>query len=166
MDSKSNTIFISYSHKDKEIADLIVNFFESKDLQCWYAPRNILPSEEWAEAIISAIKRSKIMILIFTDYSNVSKQVSREVETAINNEVIIIPFKLTNSNPEGSLEYYLATLHWMDAINKPMDKSISELYDYKSICDRLNELSDEKEKVMDTAKRAEIYLDEEREGAV
>ena len=97
----NHEVFISYSNKDKNVADAIVNRFESSGLKCWYAPRDINPGSEWAESIVEAIKASKKMILIFTDYSNASKQVVREVETAINSGVVVIPFKLTASNPSG-----------------------------------------------------------------
>ena len=123
----NHEVVISYSNKDKNVADAIVNRFESSGLKCWYAPRDINPGSEWAESIVEAIKASKKMILIFTDYSNASKQVVREVETAINSGVVVIPFKLTASNPSGSMEYYLSTLHWLDAMDKPLDNAINDL---------------------------------------
>ena len=131
----NHEVFISYSNKDKNVADAIVNRFESGGLKCWYAPRDINPGNEWAESIVKAIKASKTMVLIFTDYSNASKQVIREVETAINNGVAIIPFKLTASKPSGSMEYYLSTLHWLDAMNTPLDNAINDL---KEMAQNLN----------------------------
>ena len=123
----AHDVFISYSHKDYSVAQAICAKLEEQKIRCWYAPRNIGAGEEWASSIMNALKESKIMVLVFTDYSNASKQVKREVDNAINAGVTIIPFKLTENNPSGAMEYYLATLHWLDALNKPLENSIDEL---------------------------------------
>ena len=123
----AHDVFISYSHKDSSVAQAICAKLEEQKIRCWYAPRNIGAGEEWASSIMNALKEARIMVLIFTDYSNASKQVKREVDNAINAGVTIIPFKLTENNPSGAMEYYLATLHWLDALNKPLEKSIDEL---------------------------------------
>ncbi|MCJ7625258.1 MAG: toll/interleukin-1 receptor domain-containing protein [Anaerolineaceae bacterium] len=43
----SHDIFISYSSKDKIIADAAVAALEKNDIRCWYAPRDISPGAEW-----------------------------------------------------------------------------------------------------------------------
>lgn len=125
----AHDVFISYSHKDSNIADAVCNRLERGGIRCWYAPRNIQPGHEWAEDIINALGQSKIMVLIFTDSSNDSTQVKREVSTAVSSGVTIIPFKCTDSEPSGSMQYYLSTLHWMDAMTDTLDASIAKLYD-------------------------------------
>ena len=122
-------VFISYSHKDTNIADAICNRLESNGIRCWYAPRNIQPGHEWAEDILLALGESKVMVLVFTDSSNNSTQVKREVSAAISNGVTIIPFKCTISQPTGSMQYYLSTLHWMDAMTDSLEASIAKLSD-------------------------------------
>ena len=123
----SHDVFISYSHRDAQIADAVCHRFEEAGIRCWYAPRNIQPGDEWADAIINALEGSRIMILIFTDYSNSSIQVRREVDTAVSFGKAIIPFKCSDVMPSGSMRYYLSTLHWMDALNADMDDSINRL---------------------------------------
>lgn len=120
-------VFISYSHKDKAIADAICARLESDGIRCWYAPRDITPGADWAASIIESIKESKVMVLIFTDFSNASKQVLREVNNAVSNEVTIVPFKLTETLPTKGMEYYLSTVHWLDAMNRPLERSIEQL---------------------------------------
>ena len=120
-------IFISYSHKDAHIADAICHKFEEAGIRCWYAPRNIKPGDEWADAIIKALEQCKAMVLVFTEASNLSTQVRREVDSAVSFGKTIIPFKCTNTEPTGSMRYYLSTLHWMDALTAPMDASIEHL---------------------------------------
>lgn len=123
----AHDVFISYSHKDAFVVQAIVAKLEEKQISCWYAPRNIDAGDEWASAIMKGLRAAKVMVLVFTDYSNASVQVRREVDNAISEGIPVIPFKLTENDPSGGMEYYLSTLHWLDAVDKPLEKSIDEL---------------------------------------
>ena len=120
-------VFISYSHEDKPVADAICARLEQDGVRCWYASRDIVPGMDWAECIIDAISHAMIMVLVFTDYSNVSQQVKREVSSAVSNGVTIMPFKLTEADPSKGMQYYLATVHWLDAMNVPLAQSVEQL---------------------------------------
>ncbi len=121
-------IFISYSHIDKNIADAICSTFENRGLRCWYAPRDIQPGADWADSIIQAIEQTKVMVLVFTSHSNLSKQVLREVNNAVDSGVTIVPFRLTNEEPAAGMKYYLSTVHWLDAMNSELHSAIDDLY--------------------------------------
>ena len=125
----AHDIFISYSTKDKAMADAVCAYMENGGLRCWYAPRDIRPGADWADSIIKAIEGSRVMILIFTKDSNVSKQVMREVDYAVHVGVTIVPIRLSNEKPAESMRYYLAGLHWLDAVGKEEQEAISQLYD-------------------------------------
>lgn len=125
-------VFISYSHKDALVADAICHKLEDQGVRCWYAPRNIQPGAEWAEAIIEALEQCEVLVLVFTDYSNSSQQVLREVDAAITAGKAIIPFKRTESMPTGSMRYYLSALHWLDVVDEPLEEAIDELV--KRVC--------------------------------
>ena len=43
----AHDVFISYSHKDKAVADAIVARLEQDNCRCWYAPRDIAPGADW-----------------------------------------------------------------------------------------------------------------------
>ena len=120
-------VFISYSHKDKQTADAVCAKLEQQGIRCWYAPRDIAPGAEWASAIIEAIESCRAFVLIFTDYSNASPQVLREITAAVDKELPIIPYKLTETTPSKGMQYYLGAVHWLDAMNVPMNNSISVL---------------------------------------
>ena len=85
-------VFISYSHKDQPIADGICAKLEADGLRCWIAPRDIDPGEDWPAAIATGIAASKVMVLVFSQNSNMSEEVSRELYLAANSKVVIIPF--------------------------------------------------------------------------
>lgn len=124
-----NDIFISYASKDKHIADAVCSTLENSGIRCWFAPRDIFPGSDWAQSIINAIKSSKIMILIFSQNSNASSQVTKELNLAVSNNLMIVPFKIDDSVPSGSMEYFLADMHWLDAIDGDMQEQINRLKD-------------------------------------
>ena len=123
----AHDVFISYSHKDKAVADAICARLEQDGARCWYAPRDIRPGADWAASIIDAIEAAKVMVLIFTDASNASQQVLREINNAVTAGVVLVPFKLTANPPNRGMQYYLSTVHWLDAMDGPQEKRITEL---------------------------------------
>jgi hypothetical protein len=124
----AHDVFVSYSSKDKPIADAVVAGLENKGIRCWVAPRDITPGSSWGEAIIKAIEGSRFMVLILSGNSNRSKQVLREVERAVANDVIIIPFRIENIDPSGAMAYFLSTEHWLDALTPPIENHIAKLH--------------------------------------
>lgn len=123
----AHDVFISYSSKDKQTADAICARLEQQGIRCWIAPRDILPGGTWAESIVDAIAGSRAMVLVFSSHANRSKDVLREVELAIDNEVAVIPFRIEAVEPSKGLKYYLATVHWLDALSSPMAARIETL---------------------------------------
>ena len=120
-------VFISHSSKDANIANAICNTLEANNIKCWIAPRDIRPGSDWAESINNAIENSKAMVLVFSENSNNSTQVAKELNLAINNKLIVLPFKIDDSNPTGSMKYYLSDTHWLDAVNGDVSKNIDLL---------------------------------------
>ena len=99
----AHEVFISYSTKDKAVADAVCARLEQDNCRCWYAPRDILPGADWAGSIIEAIEQSKVMVLIFTDFANESRQVLREINNAVRCGAVIIPFRLTKTEPSAGM---------------------------------------------------------------
>jgi len=120
-------VFISYSDHDKSIADKLCSVLEGAGLRCWLTPRDVLPGGDWAAAIVDAIAVSRVMVLLLSASSNESPHVKREVERAVHNNVIIIPFRIENVTLSKTLEYHLSTTHWMDACAPPLEKHLETL---------------------------------------
>jgi hypothetical protein len=130
----SRDVFICYSQPDRECADELVARFESENINCWIAPRDISPSADWAAEIIDAISAARVMVLVFSAKSNDSPQVRREVERAVHKKVIILPFRIEDVLPSKSLEYFLSTQHWMDAFHPPREAH------YENLCRHLKKV--------------------------
>lgn len=121
--------FISYCSEDKKIADAVCGTLEANKIRCWIAPRDVGPGRTWSSAIVEAIAESAVMVVIFSNHSNGSPQVMREIERAVNKGVAIIPFRVENVVPSKDLEYFISSCHWLDAMNPPLEKHIGELAD-------------------------------------
>jgi hypothetical protein len=120
-------VFLSHSHVDKVFADAICHRLEAADIRCWVAPRDIRPSEDWAEAIITAMDNAKMLVLIFSASANNSPQVRREVERAVNKGLMVLPFRIENVPLSKSLEYFISTQHWLDAITGDLEDHLTQL---------------------------------------
>ena len=123
----AHDVFISYSHIDKPAADAACATLEAAGIRCWIAPRDISPGAEWGEAIIDAINSARVMVLIFSSNTNESRQVRREVERAVGDGVTIMPIRIEQAAPTRSLAYFMAGVHWLDALTPPLEQHLQRL---------------------------------------
>ena len=120
-------VFLSYSSKDRPIAEAVCAGLENEGLRCWIAPRDIPPGSTWAESIIEGISSCQIFLVILSSNANLSKSVQREVERALDRSKITIPFRIENIKPTGSMEFCLSATQWFDALTPPLEAHISKL---------------------------------------
>jgi len=125
----AHDVFLSYANADKTMADMVCATLEQEGIRCWMAPRDVRPGADWGGSIVAAIRASRAMVLVFSDHANASRHIPRELERAVDAEIPIIPFRIENVPPRGSLEYNLASLHWLDAITPPVEAHIRHLAD-------------------------------------
>ncbi len=124
----AHDVFISYASSDKAVADAVCSQLESMHrIRCWIAPRDVTPGASWAESIIDALDGSKVMVLIFSSKANASMQIEREVERAVHKGINIIPLRIENTVPTKTLEYFISSPHWLDAISVPLEQHINKL---------------------------------------
>ena len=123
----AHDVFISYSTRDANAANAIVNALESNGARCWIAPRDIKPGEIWAGAIMDAITASRVQVVVFSASANGSKDVHNEVDAAIRKGLIVIPFRIEKVSPDGAMEYHLRTRHWLDAMTPDLESGITRL---------------------------------------
>ncbi|MFW6135403.1 MAG: TIR domain-containing protein [Chloroflexota bacterium] len=145
----AHDVFISYSNKDKPVADAVVAGLENEGIRCWVAPRDVIPGTSWGDAIVDAIEASQIMVVILSQNSNRSRQVISEVERAVHSGVVIIPFRIDDIDPTGAMALFLSTGHWLDALTPPLEEHIEKLgrtirlllseHDASQLAERLDE---------------------------
>lgn len=120
-------VFISYSSKDKTVADAACARLESAGIRCWIAPRDVIPGMSYGEAIIDAIHAAKVMVLVFSSNANASAHIPKEIERAVSNSVTIVPFRIEDVAPGKSLDYFIGSVHWLDAMTPPLEKHLDHL---------------------------------------
>lgn len=123
----AHDIFLSYSAKDKPVADALCATLENEHIRCWIASRDILPGMDWGGSIIDAIDRSRVMVLVFSSNSNQSEQVKREVQNAAAIGIPILPVRIDDVTPTSTMRYFLGTRHWLDALTPPLEKHLHHL---------------------------------------
>jgi len=123
----SHDIFISHASEDWAVARQMCDVLESQGLRCWIAPRDVLPGQDWAEAIVAAIEQSKAMVLIFSQHANDSAAVGVEVEKAFGIGVPVFPFRIREVEPSKKLELFIRRVHWLDALTPPIEQQINNL---------------------------------------
>ncbi len=123
----AHDVFICHSTADKAIADAACVKLEAVGVRCWIAPRDPIAGQPYSEQIVDAIDRCSIVLLIFSEHANHSRAVLGEIELASNREKIILPFRTEDVNPSAGLEFYIRSVHWLDAMNPPMEKRLDEL---------------------------------------
>jgi tetratricopeptide (TPR) repeat protein/TolB-like protein len=120
-------VFVSYSSHDREIATSVCRHLEAEGFACWMAPRDIAPGSNYGEAIINAIEECRAFVLIWSRSANASPQIQREVERAASKNRLLLPLRIENIQPSKALEYYLASVQWLDAISVPPEQYLADL---------------------------------------
>jgi hypothetical protein len=123
----NHDVFISYSSKDKAVADAVCARLEGQGIRCWIAPRDVMPGINYQAGIVAAIRTSRIMVLVFSSSSNRSGHVLREVNLAVNKGVIILPFRIEDVPLTREMQYLIASQHWLDALTPPLEQHIQKL---------------------------------------
>lgn len=119
-------VFLSYSSKEPEQVKLVLEALEENNIKCWKAPRSIPPGSDYTIEIFDAIAGCKVFVLMLSENSMGSKWVPRELDIAINNNKIIIPFHIDESQMDGRFAFYLCNVQKIDAYKK-VKQALNEL---------------------------------------
>jgi hypothetical protein len=123
----AHDVFISHSSNNRPIANAVCAALEGAGIRCWVAPRDVMPGRSYSGEITRAIQQSRAFILIFSEHSNNSEQVLREVQLAANSRLHLIQFRIDAVVPSDDLEYYLSGPHWLDAVTPPLEDHLEQL---------------------------------------
>lgn len=118
----THDIFISYSSKQKSIADGVCHYLEENGFKCWMAPRDIPVGSEYGDLIEEAIKTSKVVVLVFSQAASISKWVKGEINVAFTEDKPILPFRVDETEIKGGFRVMLNQMHWIDAFPQYADR--------------------------------------------
>ena len=97
------------------------------DIRCWISPRDLMVGQNFGDAIPKAIRASRAVVLVFTENTNRSKWVGKELERAVHHGLPIFPLKVQNVDPSDEIDLYSAGQHWLNAITPPLEQHLERL---------------------------------------
>jgi hypothetical protein len=107
-------VFICFSSKDEAIARGVVDFLESAGLKCWISLRDVLPGDNYQESIVRAIEAAQAIVFLFSESSNLSGEIRKELSIGGSVNTPVFPLRLSPIVATGALRYELATRQYID----------------------------------------------------
>lgn len=130
-------VYISYSTKNNEVAQMICHVLEQNEIKCWIAPRNILPGSDYRSVIEDAIRNCKFFVVILSSAcSGQNTWMEAEISMAIkakfvNSGIKILPINIDGKfdvgNISSSLFREIANYQWLDFTTSNFSISVSRL---------------------------------------
>ena len=118
LEDNKKDVFISYSSKEMQIAKKIKQKLEFNNISCWMAPDSIPAGSDYANEIYKAIKGCEICLVILSKNSQISKWVPKEIDIAINEDLIVIPYQIDDANMDEKFEFRLINCQKIIAYNR------------------------------------------------
>ena len=129
--ASARDVFISYASPDVQAANRVCTALEAAGVSCWIAPRNVMPGDLYADAIVRGLNAARVLVLLLSEKSVASPHVLREVERASAKRRALVTLRLDTAELTSSLEYFLSASHWLDA-SAGLDDALPTLVD--SVC--------------------------------
>lgn len=118
----NHDVFISYSSKEKNVADGVCHYLEGNGIKCWMAPRDIPAGADYGDLIDEAIKTCRVTVLVYSKNSFVSKWVKGEINVAFDENKPIAPFRIDETEIQKAFRVMLNQMHWIDAYPNYADR--------------------------------------------
>lgn len=131
-EQNKHDVYICYDYEDKKTADAICHALEENNIRCWIRPRDLSVKHE-TEETMEAIKESKLIVLVYSNYSKNSNFIKNEIDLAFSYNLPIFAFNIDNSKLDGSLEFFLKGQHWLDAYPNPSNEFKNLIVDVSTI---------------------------------
>ena len=100
-------VFVSYSSREADRANEIVEQLEKAGIPCWIAPRDIAVGSNYTKDIPKAIRECTHFLLALSANAEASKWVNKELTRAINQEKCLIPLMIENFTISEGFEFLL-----------------------------------------------------------
>jgi hypothetical protein len=121
-------LFICFSSKDQATALEVVAFLEARGLPCWISARDVPTGQNYQETIVHALERARGIVFLFSEFSNQSGEIRKELSIGGSINAPVFPLRLSPITPTGALRYELATRQWID-IFPDKERALAKLVD-------------------------------------
>jgi hypothetical protein len=117
----SYDIFLSYSRTDKALAERFIQIATERGLNVWY-DQLISGGLDWRDTIVEALRNSKALVILFSESSNTSRQLIKELAIADSFSTLVIPVLIENTEPRGAYLYEMASRNWINLYPDPVSR--------------------------------------------
>lgn len=119
-------VFISYRSTDKDIAYETKNILKQNGIDAWMAPESIPAGSDYGSEIPKALKLCSAFVILLSKDAQNSKWIPKEIDGAVNNGKIIIPFKIDDADISEPFNFRLGDSQRIEAYQR-MSDAYSEL---------------------------------------
>lgn len=139
--SKRNSpdVFISYSSQNQDVADMIVSIAKENDVSCWIASSSI-EAGSYAKQIVQGINEARVFVVVLSESAILSPHVKNELDVAtcrIKDGLIIMPFKIDDSELDAECRYYLGRHEFFMGEKPPIEERVKQFVEsIKKVLDK------------------------------
>ena len=108
-------VFISYSSKNADEAEYIREVLEKNNISCWIDHERVHGGQFFLEEILKGIENCKVLLIVLSKDAQKSTYVPKELALALDEQLIIIPYRIENCKIEGQFKTGLAGINYIDA---------------------------------------------------
>lgn len=130
---KMSDVFISYKAEEYEEASGVKKALEKNGISCWMAPESIIGGSSYAAEIPKAIKECRVFVIILSEKVQNSKWVPREIDQAINQNKVIMPFAIENCPLKDEFNFYLTNVQRFEAYKNKSEVIEKMIFEIKAI---------------------------------
>ena len=120
-------VFTSYSRRDTELVDQIVQDMNEAGLSVWIDREAIQAGNTWRVQIVKAIDTCEAFVLMLSPNSAASDNVRREIDLASESDRIIFAVMLEPVKLPAEIRYQLAGLQFIDVKMLGLEESVRRL---------------------------------------
>jgi len=110
MPSQSTNVFVSYSHADASLVAPVVELLRANKSLVFQDTDSIPPGKRWRSEIAKALDESHLVVVFWCDHASRSDEVSKEWNTAIEQQKNLLPLLLDATPLPPELDEF----QWID----------------------------------------------------
>lgn len=114
----SPEVFVSYARRDHDKVRPIVDQLTAQGVDTWLDCESIEGGENYAQAIVRGIRRSRVFLLMCSAAALSSRNVNQEILLAWNYERPYLPLLLEPVSLPEQVEYFLAGRQWIEVFGR------------------------------------------------
>jgi hypothetical protein len=106
-------LFLSYCRADRQLAEQFVRTATARGVAVWF-DEHIEGGQDWRQKIVDALGSARALVILFSDHSNDSGQLIKELAVADSLRKRVIPVLISECEPRGAYLYELSSRNWIN----------------------------------------------------